>query len=116
MSLILLPDQMPDTSGERRPGDTAPGRFYLISYDICDDRRRLKLARALKGFGERVQRSVFECILTETQYHELRRRVDKLIDTKEDSIRYYNLGTVKLADVEVCGIGTVSSVPPLYIV
>lgn len=37
--------------------------FYLISYDIPDDRRRVRVAKTLKDYGDRVQYSVFECIL-----------------------------------------------------
>ena len=46
--------------------------FYLISYDIPDDRRRSQLAKALKGFGTRVQYSVFEAHLSRNQYEELK--------------------------------------------
>ena len=42
--------------------------FYVISYDIPDDRRRNQLAKVLKGFGTRVQYSVFEAHLNRTQY------------------------------------------------
>jgi CRISPR-associated protein Cas2 len=39
--------------------------LILVSYDVPDDRRRTRLAHALKDFGERVQYSVFECRLDE---------------------------------------------------
>jgi len=49
--------------------------FVVISYDIADDRRRLKVAQTLLDFGgERVQRSVFECYITERNYERLQRR------------------------------------------
>ena len=41
--------------------------FLVVSYDIPDDRRRTKLHRHLKGFGMRVQYSVFECVLEEPE-------------------------------------------------
>jgi CRISPR-associated endonuclease Cas2 len=41
--------------------------LILVSYDIPDDRRRTKLAHTLKDFGQRVQYSVFECLLTADQ-------------------------------------------------
>jgi CRISPR-associated protein Cas2 len=37
--------------------------FYLVSYDIPDDKKRTRMAKTLRDFGERVQLSVFECIL-----------------------------------------------------
>ncbi|MBC7317262.1 MAG: CRISPR-associated endonuclease Cas2, partial [Chloroflexi bacterium] len=41
--------------------------FYVISYDIPNDRHRLRIAHLLEGYGERVQYSVFEVWLTEKQ-------------------------------------------------
>ncbi|MEW6376162.1 MAG: CRISPR-associated endonuclease Cas2, partial [Thermodesulfobacteriota bacterium] len=37
--------------------------FYVVSYDIPDDQRRIKIAKILEDFGDRVQYSVFECLL-----------------------------------------------------
>ena len=37
--------------------------YVVVSYDITNDRRRLKVMKTLEGFGERVQYSVFECRL-----------------------------------------------------
>lgn len=90
-------------------------KYYVVSYDVPDDRRRLRIAKALLGFGERVQRSVFECLLDDDQMHALRRRLDKIIDVKEDSVRFYNLGAVTSADVEVQGLGEPTEVPAVYI-
>ncbi len=42
--------------------------LYLISYDIPIDKRRLAIARMLEGSGQRVQRSVFECDLSDAQW------------------------------------------------
>ena len=47
--------------------------LYLIAYDISIDARRTKLAELLEGFGQRVQRSVFECDLNEREYQGLER-------------------------------------------
>ena len=40
--------------------------FYVVSYDISDDRRRLNLVKTLLDFGAMVQYSVFECLMDET--------------------------------------------------
>ena len=40
--------------------------FYLVSYDIPDDKRKTKLAKTIKDFGDRVQYSVFECLLNKS--------------------------------------------------
>ena len=49
--------------------------LVLISYDIEDDRLRVKLAKLLEGHGQRVQYSVFECHLTPSEYGVLLERL-----------------------------------------
>ncbi|MGV2391312.1 MAG UNVERIFIED_CONTAM: CRISPR-associated endonuclease Cas2 [Microcystis novacekii LVE1205-3] len=46
--------------------------YFVVSYDISDDKRRTKIHNTLKSYGQRVQYSVFECDLTDTQYAKLR--------------------------------------------
>ena len=41
--------------------------FIVVAYDICDDRRRLCVHKALKNFGHPVQYSTFECLLDPPQ-------------------------------------------------
>ena len=89
-------------------------RFTLVTYDIVDDRRRLKVARALEDYGERVQYSVFECFLTDRQRQRLRRRLERLIDLEEDSVRIYDLGTLDPYDIEVIGSGKMPEEPADY--
>lgn len=64
---------------------------YIISYDIPDDKRRNKVARALMDMGERRQYSVFECNLTPRQHRELWDKLADIIDTQEDSILCFPL-------------------------
>ncbi len=63
----------------------------VISYDIQEDKRRTKIHKILKSYGQWVQYSVFECSLTDTQYAKLRSRLSKLIKPEMDSIRFYFL-------------------------
>ena len=66
--------------------------FIVISYDIKDDKRRSRIFKALKNFGQWVQYSVFECELDKMHFLKLRDRLDHLIDAKQDdSIRFYFL-------------------------
>ena len=64
---------------------------FVISYDSPEDKRRNKFHTILKSYGERVQYSVFECNLTETQYAKLRSRLGKVMKPTEDNIRFYSL-------------------------
>ena len=90
--------------------------FYVISYDIPDDRRRNQLAKVLKGFGTRVQYSVFEAHLNRTQYEELKRAIARVIDLSEDSVRYYALCGACVERVEVPAVGKVTSEPKTIVV
>ena len=64
---------------------------YLISYDIVQNRRRARLAKVLEGHGARVQDSVFEADLGEEDLARLLRRLGRLMDENEDSLRVYPL-------------------------
>ncbi|MDZ4874748.1 MAG: CRISPR-associated endonuclease Cas2 2 [Chroococcidiopsis cubana SAG 39.79] len=77
--------------------------FYVVVYDIPDDRRRKKVSDLLEGYGKRVQYSVFECILTQTKYDELRQRLRKRVKLAEDSIRFYPISKHTLAQVDTWG-------------
>ena len=61
-------------------------RLRLIAYDTPSNRRRRKLARLLEGHGTRVQKSVFEAWLTETELAWLVRKIERLIDEEEDQL------------------------------
>jgi CRISPR-associated protein Cas2 len=80
--------------------------FYLVCFDISDDPTRAKVAKALKGRGYRVQKSVFECPdLTEKGFLQLKDRLEGLIDMTTDSVRYYRQCKGCLKDCEYSGIG-----------
>jgi len=66
--------------------------FVVISYDIKDDKRRNRIFKALKNFGQWMQYSVFECEVDKMNFLKLKDRLDCLIDAEEDdSIRFYFL-------------------------
>lgn len=63
--------------------------FIVIAYDITDDRRRYRVVKALKQYGTAINMSVYECMLTDSQFEKLRIRLGKLIDVESDKIVYY---------------------------
>ena len=65
--------------------------YFIVSYDIVDDKRRTKLAKKMCNFGRRVQYSVFECLLTKEQYKEMKKEALKFVDNEKDSLRIYRL-------------------------
>lgn len=67
--------------------------FYLITYDISNDKRRTKLSELLDKYGVRVNYSVYECELNQTKFDKLLYEIElkKLIDKKYDSLRFYHI-------------------------
>ncbi|WP_218080768.1 CRISPR-associated endonuclease Cas2 [Anthocerotibacter panamensis] len=65
--------------------------FLIVAYDISNDRRRTKVHKVLKSYGEWTQFSLFECRLTDKDYTKLRLRLQKLLDPEVDAVRFYFL-------------------------
>ncbi len=80
----------------------------LVTYDVSTEtakgRRRLRrVAKVCEGFGQRVQKSVFECTLEPADLVRLRHRLEKVIDATEDSLRIYRLREPRQQYLEVLG-------------
>ena len=67
--------------------------FYVVTYDIGDDKRRNKVVKLLEGIGTRMNFSVFECMLTDIQYRNLCNQLTKIIIKREDWVNIYPLCT-----------------------
>ncbi|MCJ8503087.1 CRISPR-associated endonuclease Cas2 [Desulfatitalea alkaliphila] len=71
--------------------------MVLISYDVATSeeggaRRLRNVAKICKNYGQRVQYSVFECVVTPAQWTMLRHQLKTAIDPTSDSLRFYFLG------------------------
>ena len=67
--------------------------FYVVTYDIGDDKRRNKVVKLLEGIGTRMNFSVFECMLTDIQYRNMCNSLAKIIIKREDWVNIYPLCT-----------------------
>jgi CRISPR-associated protein Cas2 len=72
--------------------------LVLVSYDVSTEtregRRRLRhVAKICEDYGQRVQYSVFECLVDPSQWLKLKNKLEDLIDIKTDSLRFYYLGS-----------------------
>lgn len=72
--------------------------MVLITYDVNTTteagRKRLRrVAKQCVNYGQRVQNSVFECLVDPAQFAQLRHRLEEIIDQEKDSLRYYYLGS-----------------------
>jgi len=66
---------------------------YDVSTETKEGRKRLrKVAKTCENYGQRVQFSVFECVVDPAQWTALRHRLVESIDLKTDSLRFYFLG------------------------
>ena len=82
--------------------------LVLITYDVntttAEGKRRLRLvAKKCVAHGQRVQNSVFECLLDEAQYRTLKADLTQTIDTEKDSLRFYELGNRYQSKVDHVG-------------
>lgn len=79
--------------------------FYVVVYDIPDNKRRQKVHDLLEGYGKWVQYSTFECVLSSAKFAELQKRLRHRVKLEEDSIRFYPLSRHTSGQVETWGVG-----------
>lgn len=82
--------------------------LVLVTYDMNTEtaagRKRLrKVAKACVNHGQRVQNSVFECLLDAAQYAVFKAELGAMIDPETDSLRFYRLGNNYKTRVEHLG-------------
>lgn len=83
--------------------------LVLITYDVNTEdsagkRRLRKIAKQCVNYGQRVQNSVFECLLDAGQAKLLQHELRALMDEDKDSLRFYYLGNHYKAKVEHFGV------------
>lgn len=82
--------------------------MVLVTYDVNTEtpegRRRLRqVARECVNYGQRVQNSVFECLVDPAQFAKLKHSLSGIMDKERDSIRFYLLGANWKNRVEIIG-------------
>lgn len=82
--------------------------MVLITYDVdtvseTGQKRLRKVAKVCQDYGQRVQNSVFECRLTESQYVLLRNKIESIINDDLDNVRFYFLGNNWNRRIETIG-------------
>lgn len=85
--------------------------YVLITYDVNtsseNGQKRLRqVAKCCKDFGQRVQNSVFECLIDGSDFVRLKAKLLSLIDKELDSIRIYHLGKNYHTKIEHIGVKT----------
>lgn len=82
--------------------------MLLVTYDVNTEtkagkKRLRKVAKECQNYGQRVQNSVFECLVDSAQYRTLQNLILDIIDKDKDSVRFYNLGNEWKRKVEHIG-------------
>ncbi|SDX25094.1 CRISPR-associated endonuclease Cas2 [Thiocapsa roseopersicina] len=86
-------------------------RLYIVAYDISDQKRWRRVFKLMKGFGEWMQLSVFQCRLTPKQHAELIALLDGIIHHTEDHILLLDFGHAENVSPRVVSLGKTSFTP-----
>lgn len=68
---------------------------FLVTYDISNDTRLRKVHKTMRGFGDHLQYSVFECQFSQTDLVRCRHALGKIIHHKDDQVLFVDLGPVE---------------------
>ncbi len=77
--------------------------YWIICYDIRDNKRRTKIVKVMESYGIRAQYSVFECDISDRQQMTMQGELEKIIDKEEDDIRFYPLNGADINRVKTLG-------------
>lgn len=90
--------------------------LFLVCFDIVDDKTRYRVVKTLLKYGQRVQKSVFECMLNDADYIKMKISLDNYVNLQEDSIRYYQLCANCEKAVSLTGLGSFTEREELIII
>ena len=79
------------------------GEFYIICYDSPSNKRRGKLHKLLKNYAVPVQKSVFETFLDKVSFSKMMKKIEALMNSKEDSVRVYGMSRQVQKQVRIIG-------------
>ncbi len=83
----------------------ADERLYFVVYDIADAKRWRSVFRTMRGYGEWVQLSVFQCRLSRVRHAELIADLDRIIHHDEDHIVLMDIGPADKVEPKVVSLG-----------
>lgn len=89
--------------------------LWVISYDIANPQRRYRVEKTLRAEAIRVQKSVFECVLTSYRQERLFQQLSALIDLKTDSLLFYPLCAWCEETVIALGLGGRADLADYYV-
>ncbi len=79
--------------------------LYIVAYDISDPKRWRRVFRLMKGYGEWLQLSIFQCRLSRKRHAELIALLDGILHHQEDHILLMDIGPADKVDPRVTSLG-----------
>jgi CRISPR-associated protein Cas2 len=79
--------------------------LYLVAYDIRDPKRWRRVFRVMKGYGEWLQLSVFQCRMSRKRHAELIALLDGIIHHDDDHVVLIDVGAVQAVEPKVVSLG-----------
>lgn len=83
----------------------ADERLFIVTYDISDQKRWRRVFRIMKGYGQWIQLSVFQCRLTARRRADMAARLDREIKHNQDHIIIVDVGPADRVDPRVESLG-----------
>lgn len=79
--------------------------LYIISYDIAEPKRWRKIFKLMKGYGDWLQLSVFQCRLSKRRHAELLATLDEIIHHQQDHVLMMDIGAVNQVTPKIVSLG-----------
>ncbi len=89
--------------------------FVVVVYDIPSDRVRTRVCNELKNYGDHVQLSVFECVLSEEKYREMKEALLEIIEDQQALVRFYKICQACVERSEIIGDGSFAHDVDIYV-
>ncbi len=90
--------------------------YVVVAYDTPDDKRRLKFAKILLDYGYRVQKSVFEIEAPQKLISEMEKRLKKVVDQNDDSLRIYHICQRCIAGSDFLGNAQLTNTEEVFVI
>lgn len=80
-------------------------RLFIVTYDIADQKRWRAVFKLMKGYGEWLQLSVFQCRLSRVRHAEMMATLDEIIHQTEDHVLILDIGLAENVKPKVVSLG-----------
>ncbi len=77
----------------------------IVAYDIAEPKRLSRVAKVIKDYGFRVQKSIFEVTIDDTRFMEMKSRIEDEIEPSEDGVKFFPLCEKCAGTIESIGNG-----------